>query len=98
MGRRRDGRGGFGGDGGVGRLVGRRVVVVESGFLLVVPKEGFLLRTVLRLLEPGCFGRFFRLYGRSRLASGNGCAGASTFPGIAAAKLGLLAGGCLVGT
>ena len=88
VGRRRDGTGGRGGGGGggVGRLVGRRVVVVESGFLLVVPKEGFLLRTVLRLFEPGCFGRFFRLYGRSLLESGNGCVDASTSPGIAAVK------------
>ena len=68
----------------VGRLVGRRVVVVvTSGLLLVVPKEGFLLRMVLRLFDPGCFGRFLRLYGRSLLEGGSSVV--AFFAGTAAA-------------
>ena len=81
----------------VGRLVGRRVVVVTSGLLLVVPKEGFLLRIVLRLFDPGCFGRFLRLYGLSLLDGGG--SEVASFPGTVARRLGLLllAGG-LAGT
>lgn len=72
------------------------MVVVTSGLLLAVPKAGFLFRMVLRLLlDPGCFGRFLRLYGRSLLESG--CSEVASFPGTAAGKLGLLAG-CLAGT
>ena len=84
-------RGGF----DVGRLVGRRVVVlVTSGLLLVVPKEGFLLRIVLRLFDPGNFGRFLRLNGRSLLEGGG--SEFTSFSGTTTLMLGWLAG-CLAG-
>ena len=65
-------------------------MVVNAGFLLVVPKDGFLLRMVFRLLDPGCFGRFLRLNGRSLLEGGS--SEVAPFPGTAALRLGLLAG------
>ena len=84
-------RGGF----DVDRLVGRRVVVLgTSGLLLVAPKEGFLFRIVLRLFDPGNFGRFLRLNGRSLLEGGG--SEFNSFSGTTTLMLGWLAG-CLAG-